>query len=60
LEVITSLTLPLFIEVSVPSQESERSCIVRSIDLAYVSTIFLLDFGNVVTVWYFLLYILFV
>ena len=33
----TSLTLPLFIEVSVPSQESERSCTsicVRSVDVA--------------------------
>ena len=35
---------PLFIEVSVISQESARSCI---IDIASVCTIFLLDFGTV-------------
>jgi len=39
----TSLTPPLFIEVSVPTQKSERSCM-----------IFILDFGIVPTVWYFL------
>ena len=46
----TSLTPPLFIEVPVPIQESERSCIcVRSIDLGSVSTIFLIDFGTIPT-----------
>ena len=38
----TSLTLPLFIEVPVPSQESEWSHImcVRGINFAFVSTTF--------------------
>ena len=50
----TSLTPPLFIEVSVPSQESERSCIcVLGVSILLLSMIFILDFGLVATVWYF-------
>jgi hypothetical protein len=44
----TSLTSPLVIEVSVPSQESDRTVMyvcVRGIKLASVFTIFLVDFG---------------
>ena len=39
----TSLTLPLVMEVTVPSQDSERSCIlcVRSIDLASFSDFYI-------------------
>ena len=44
-----------FIEVSVPSQESEWSCMFAAI--LPLSTIFLLDFGTVLTVWYILFYI---
>jgi hypothetical protein len=39
-----SLSPPLFIEVSVPSQESERSCIcVLHVSILPLSTIFILD-----------------
>jgi hypothetical protein len=49
-----SLTLPLFIEVPVPSQESERSCIwVLGVLIFPLSTIFQLDFRIVVTMWSF-------
>jgi hypothetical protein len=42
-----------FIEVPVPSQESERSCIyVLGISILLLSTIFLLDIETVPTVWY--------
>ena len=47
----TSLTQPFIIEVPVPSQESERSCICVSILPFY--SIFQMDFGTVPTVWYF-------
>jgi hypothetical protein len=48
------LTPPHFNEVSVPSQESERSCIyVLRLTILYFSTILLLDFRTVHTVWYF-------
>jgi hypothetical protein len=51
-----SLTLPLFIEVPVPNQESERSCIwVLGVLIFPLSTIFQLDFRIVVTMWYFFL-----
>ena len=51
----TGLTPPLFIKVSVPIQESERSCIcVLGESVLPLSTIFLLDFGNISTVWDFL------
>ena len=57
----TSLTLPLFIEMSVPSQESERSCIcVLGATILSFSTILVFDFGIVPTVWYFLFFVLFV
>lgn len=48
---LTSLTPPLFTEVSVPRQEIERSYIicVRGIDFAAVSMIFPLGFGTVPT-----------
>jgi len=40
----TSLTLPLFIEVPVPSQESERSCIcVLGVSILPLSTILILE-----------------
>ena len=43
----TNLTLPLFIEVPVPSQESEWSCIcVIRVSILHLSNIFLVDFGN--------------
>ena len=49
-----SLTPPLLIEVPVPRQESERSCIcVLGVLILPLYTIFLLDFGTVPTVWYF-------
>ena len=50
----TSLTLPLFIEMPVPSQESEQSCmcVIGSV-FATVSTVFQLNFGTVQTMWYF-------
>jgi hypothetical protein len=47
----TSLTQPFIIEVPVPSQESQRSCICVSILPFY--SIFQLNFGTVPTVWYF-------
>jgi len=43
---------PLFIEVPVPSQESKRSCIFGYRFLP-LSTIVLLDFGIIPTIWYF-------
>ena len=53
----TSLTPPLFIEVSVPSQESERSCIfVLFVSILPLSTMFLFDFGVAPTVFFFLFY----
>ena len=46
-----TLTPPLFIEVPVPNDESERSGIcVLGISILPLSTIFILDFGNVPTV----------
>ena len=60
----TSLTSPLFIEVSVPSHESDRTVMyvcVRGIQLASVLTIFLLDFGTLPTlVFLFFVFVLFV
>jgi len=50
----SSLTPPLFLEVSVPSQESGRSSIcVSGFDFCLFLRLFWLDFGNVSTVWYF-------
>jgi hypothetical protein len=50
----TSLTLPLFIEVPVPSQESEQSCIcVLGVVILLLSKIFLLNLITVLTMWYF-------
>jgi len=49
-----NLILPLFIEVPVSSQESERSCIfVLEVSILSPSMIFLLDLGTVQTVWFF-------
>jgi hypothetical protein len=49
-----SLTLSFFIEVSLPSHDSQQSCIcVLGVSILPVSTIFPLDFINVPTVWYF-------
>jgi hypothetical protein len=43
----TSLILPLLIEVPVPSQESEQSCIcMLGVSILPLSTMFLLDFVN--------------
>jgi hypothetical protein len=51
----SSLALTLFIEAPVLSQETERSCIcVLVVPILPLSTIFLMDFGAVPTVWYFL------
>jgi hypothetical protein len=50
-----SLTPLLFIEVSVPSQISQRSCIcVLEVSILPLSTILIFDFGIVPTVWYLL------
>jgi hypothetical protein len=44
---------PLFIEVPVPWQESEQSCIcVLGVSILPLSTMFLLDCGTVLTMWY--------
>ena len=49
-----SLTPPLLIEVPVPTQESESSCIcVLDVSILPLSMIFLLDFVIVLTVCYF-------
>ena len=50
---VPSLTLPLFIEVSVLSKETVMYLCVRGIDFTYLFN-FSLDFGNVPTVRYFL------
>jgi hypothetical protein len=53
------LTTPLFIEMPVPSQKSERSCIcVLGLSILPLSTFLIFDFGSVPTVWYFLFFIL--
>ena len=54
----TSLTLPLFIEVPVPSQESEQSCIcvLGEYILPHVAIV-LLDFGIVPSAWYIVFFI---
>ena len=53
----TSLTPPLFIDVSVPSQESKQSCIcVLCVSILSISAIFLKNVGNVPAVWYFWLF----
>jgi hypothetical protein len=49
------LTPPLFIEVPVPRQESEQSCIcVLGVLILPLSTILIFDFGIVLTAGYFL------
>ena len=58
---ITSLALPLVIEVPVSSQESEKSCIcVLGVSTLPMSTILMFDVGIVPTLWYFLFFILIV
>jgi len=53
------LTRKLFIDVPVPSQDSERSCTyVLGISILPVSTIFRLYFGTILIVLCFLLFIL--
>ena len=48
-----SINPPLFIEVPVPSQESEWPCIcVLEESIVTVSVVFLLHFGIVTTVWF--------
>ena len=50
----TRLTLPLFIELPVPGQESAQSCIcVLRVSIFPVSRILIFDLGIVPTVWYF-------
>ena len=50
----TNLTLPLFVEVPVPSQGYERWCkCVLVVSIWPLATIFLLDIETVPTVWYF-------
>jgi hypothetical protein len=50
----TNLTPPPFIEVHVTSQESDKLCIcVLGVSILPLSTIFLLKFRTVLTVWYF-------
>ena len=47
---------PLFIEVPVTTPESDRSrtrICVLGVSILFLSTILLLDFGNVLTIWYF-------
>ena len=60
-EKTTILTPPLFIEVPVPGPEIKHSCIcVLEVSILVFSTnFFLLDFGTVQTVCYFLFSILF-
>lgn len=57
----TSLATSLVIEVYVPSMESERSCIagicVSGVGFVSISKIFILDFGTVQAVGYFLFFI---
>ena len=56
----TSLTPSLFIEVSVPNQKSEWSCMcVLWVSILPHSKIFQLDLWRVPWVWYFVLFILF-
>ena len=50
----SSLTLPLFIEVPVPSHESEQLCICV-LEVSILPVFLRLDFGSVPTEWYFLL-----
>ena len=51
----SSLTRPLSNEVPVPSEESERSCIcVLGVSIITLSTILIIDFEFIPTVWYFL------
>ena len=50
----TSLTPPPFIEVPVPSQESEMPCTcVLGASILSLSTVIIFDFGIVPMVWYF-------
>ena len=54
------LTLPLFIEVPMPSQNYELSytCVLSGINFDYGSMIFRLDFKRTIpTVWHFLFFI---
>ena len=56
----TILTPSLYIEVPVPSQESELSCIcVVGVSLLPLPMIYLLDFGTVPTVWHLVVFILY-
>ena len=56
---IAWLTLPLVIEVSVPSHESDQSCIcVLGVLMLFLSTILIFDFGIVAIVRYYLYFIL--
>ena len=52
------VTFSFFIEMHVPNRESEWLCICvfKDVDFIFISTIFLLDFGTVPTVWCFLFF----
>ena len=53
----TSLTPPLFIEVSVPSNESKRSCIcVLEVSILPLSKILIFDFGIIPSVVFFVIH----
>ena len=54
MDIKSSLTPPLVIEVSLPSQESDgQSCIcVLGVSMLSLSTILIFDFGIVSTMWY--------
>ena len=52
------LTPPLFIEVSTPSQERLCICVLGVSIFPSLSTIFLMKFGTVLTVWYFFFHLI--
>ena len=57
MSLFASLTLPLFTEMPVPSQESEQSCILcvrYQLSILPLSIIILLDYRIVPSVWYLL------
>ena len=56
----TSAFPGLFIDMHVPTQECERSCIcILGVSILPLPTIFIFDFGIVPTMWYSLFFILF-
>jgi len=57
--IFISVTPPLFIKVHVPNKENKRFYCVKGCRFCHVLPCFLLNFGNVQTVWYLLFFILF-